>query len=182
MRFWGAWPDYRTIEDRARADNVGTDYQKMLDLGELKLYSGRVVPNGQFLRDVLDDLYADECTVIEIGADRYKDTDVLQMLDDEALFHIGVNFRPVGAGKDGSYDIRAFQHGVLTKKISCKPSKIMERAIASSKIKVENGNPSLEKVAQNSRIDALAAAVLAVGLWRRNFSEDDSEVQFKIWT
>ena len=182
MQVWGAWPGYRSIEERARADSVGNRYQKMLDIRELRLYSGRLVPVGQFLRDVFKELIENGCTILEIGADRYRDTEMLQMLDDEGWYHIPVNFRPVGGGKDGSFDIRAFQESVLLRRIGCNYSLLMESAIASSKIKVVNGNPSLEKVAANSRIDALSAAVLAVGIWKRNFSDNIQESSFKIWT
>ena len=178
-RVWGAWGDYISLLERGRADGVGRRYEKMRERGELRLYSGREVPVGQFLRDVLTDLHEVDCGVRALATDTYRFDEVMQTIETEELHHLPVDERRVGSGKDGSYDVRAFQHCVYTERISCKPSLIMESAIASSKIKVENGNPSLEKVTTNTRIDALSAAILAVGLFRRHYDEDDGVMEFR---
>ena len=180
-RFWGAWPNYRDLPERARSDGVGNLYQRMIDVGELSLYQGRRTPVGAFLRDVIDELVASGCQIRLIAGDWYREAEFWEVLTSEGLANKGVIMR-VGSGKDGSYDVRAFQEAVHLKTIGCNYSPLMEGAIAHSKIIYKNGNPSLEKVATNSRVDALSASLLAVGLWKRNFDENHREVNFKKWT
>ena len=179
MRFWGAWGDYRSLTERGRADGVGNRYEQMYNLEELRLYQGRLVQVGAFIRDVLGELAEAGCDIIAMGADRYRADELSQVMDEENLWRIPVDFRPVGSGPDGSADIRAFQKNIHTGKISCQPSLLMESALASATLKYTNNNPSLERATSNSRIDIVSAAVIAVGMFERNYNIN-MDIEFNI--
>lgn len=58
----------------------------------------------------------------------------------------------------GSYDVRAFQWAVHSRRLRCKPSLLIESAIEQSRIDRDaRGNPALNKAQNNSRIRRLAS-------------------------
>ncbi len=80
----------------------------------------------------------------------------------------------------GSADIRAFQAEVLEEHVRTHRSLLMDTAIYECNIGHDtNGNPRLGKSRTRGRIDALEAAVLAVGLgrWWRLPSPDRTVVR-----
>ena len=106
-------------------------------------------------------------------ADRYRQGEAVQALRDGDLSW-PVEWRAQGSGRDGSADIRDFQREVLERRVKCRHSLLMEQAIRDSAIRRDaNGNPALEKGRQRGRIDALAAAVLAIGAGRRERGDGD---------
>ena len=167
LKTWGGFGDNPPLAQRARQDRVGEQYALMVRQGELKVYPGRVTPVVPFLQDVFEQLATAGCRVISIGSDRYRRGEVQDALDEAAIPKCPVFWRGMGAGKiaDGSRDVRCFQKAVITKKLQCGPSEMMLLAIAKSVIREDNaGNPALDKAGNNDRIDALSAAVLAVGI------------------
>ena len=69
-----------------------------------------------------------------------------------------IEFRRVGAGKDGGSDVRAFQRLVLNAKIAMLPSLALVTAISKSTVRRDaNGNPGLDKSTSRGRIDLLSA-------------------------
>ena len=164
MECWGAFPDEPPLADRAQADGVGDLYRRMHERGELALYSGRVTPAGEFLRDVAARLAGED--VVMAGADRFRKAEAQQALEDAAS-DWPVTWRGTGAHAraDGSHDVRAFQRLVLSEKIRIAPSLLLESAIAESTVRRDAaGNPALAKAREKARIDALQAAVIAAGL------------------
>ena len=167
LRTWGGFGNNPPLAKRARADRVGEQYALMMRQGELKLYPGRVTPVVAFLQDVFDDLAAAGCRVVAIGADRYRRGEAEDAFDQAGIPRCPVFWRGMGAGKiaDGSRDVRAFQKAVIKRDLKAGPSEMMILAIAKSVIREDNaGNPALDKAGNNDRIDALSAAVLAVGI------------------
>ena len=151
---------------RGTADGVGGRYRLMERRGELQTYPGRVTPVGPFLADAAADL--EGCDVALALADRYRQAEA-----DQALLDCGIDWpvewRAQGSGRDGSADIRDFQREVLERRVKCRRSLLMEQAIRDSAVRRDaNGNPALEKGRQRGRIDALAAAILAIGAGRRD--------------
>ena len=68
------------------------------------------------------------------------------------------------AGHDGSHDVRAFQRAVIQREIRCVESLVMRQAILETDIKrTSMGHPRLGRHRTRGRIDAVAAAILAVG-------------------
>ncbi|MCY4120928.1 MAG: hypothetical protein OXG72_08420, partial [Acidobacteria bacterium] len=157
---WMAFGDTPSARDRGRRDDA--PYPEMVRRGELRLYPGRVVPVDSFLADVREDL--DGTKVRAVAADGYKDSEMRDWLD-RAGVRWRVEFRRVGAGKDGGRDIRAFQRLVLRRKLRMVDSLALMTAIAKSTIRRDgNGNPGLDRATSRGRIDLLSAFVIAAGL------------------
>ena len=100
--------------------------------GELRTYPGRVTPVSLFLGDVAEDLSG--CRVQRIAADGYKDAEVKDFLDQAGL-RWPYEFRRVGAGKDGSRDVRALQRLVLTGRLSMRESLAFASAVSNSSLR-----------------------------------------------
>ena len=130
--------------------------------GELRTYEGRIVRPDAFLTDLAADLAG--CRVQAAAADSYKDSEVLDFLD-RAAVRWPIDFRRVGAGKDGGRDVRAFQRLVHQRKLAMAENLSLATAISKSTIRRDgNGNPGLDKANARGRIDVLSAAVIAAGL------------------
>ena len=157
---WMAYGDTPPIAERARRDDA--PYAQMVDRGELRLYPGRVVHVSEFLSDVQAALAG--VRVAGAAADSFKDSDARDFLD-RAAVRWPIEFRRVGAGKDGGSDVRAFQRLVLNAKLAMLPSLALVTAISKSTVRRDpNGNPALDKSTSRGRIDLLSAMVIAAGL------------------
>ena len=143
---------------------VGALYQRMQERGELEVFAGRVTPVGRFLRGVADRLTGER--VIVAGADRYRQNEAQQALDDAGV-RWPIAWRGTGASKtaDGSHDVRSFQRAALSGKLFSLESHLMAHALSESAIRYDgSGNPALEKARSKGRIDVAAAVVIAAGL------------------
>ena len=163
LEAWAALPDTPNLSDRGQADGVGSMYERMQQRGELAVYSGRLVPVGEFLKDCAARLKG--CKVVAAGADRYRRAEALQALESAEInwpFHA----RGTGASStaDGSFDVRSFQKMVYERSIKTRESLLIRSAIGESVISRKDGNPRLDKTRHHSRIDVLQAAVIAAGL------------------
>lgn len=158
--FWLAFGAVPPLADRARRDSA--PYAEMQRRGELKVYPGRVTPIAAFLGDVARDLAG--VRIDHAAADAYKSSEVLDFLD-KANLRWPIQFRRVGAGRDGGADIRAFQRLVLDRKLAMNESLALSVAISQSTLRRDsNGNSALDRANSRGRIDLLSAAVIASGL------------------
>ena len=165
LESYGACGDVPNLRDRGAADGVGERYQQIADRGELRTYPGRVTPAASFLGWIVELL--DGWTPTLALADRYRQAEAM-----DALTGAGaawrMEWRAQGTGKDGSADIRAFQRAVAAETLRPGPSILLTSAVGESEVRYDdNGNPGLQKRRQRGRIDALSAAVLAVGAGER---------------
>ena len=157
---WQAFGDVPTLAERARRDSA--PYAAMEARGELRTYPGRIVRPDAFLADLQTDLAG--CRVASGAADSYKDSEIKDFLD-RAAVRWPIDFRRVGAGKDGGRDVRAFQRLVLQRKLAMAKNLSLVTAIAKSTLRRDsNGNPGLDRATGRGRIDVLSAAVIACGL------------------
>ena len=171
LESYGAFPGTPDLSARGVLDGVGNRYRQMEDRGELVTYPGRVTPVAEFLADLFDRV--DLHTVAGAAADRYRKAEALQAMDDAGV-NLPVEWRPMGSGPHGSYDIRSFQRAVLERRLFPGDSLLLESAVADSAIREDgNGNPALERGRSRGRIDALASSVLAVGLGERLGAEPE---------
>ena len=160
LETWLAFGDKPTLKVRGQRDNA--DYVTMEKRGEVRTYAGRVVSVAEFLSDVADDLKGQR--IGSAAADGFKDSESRDFLE-LADLRWPVQFRRVGAGKDGGRDVRAFQRLIHQRKLSMLPNLSLSTAISKSTIRRdENGNPGLRKASKDGRIDVLSAAVIAAGL------------------
>lgn len=157
---WMAFGDVPTVAERQRRDSA--PYVAMAARGELRTYPGRIVPPAAFLADLQTDLAG--CRVAAAAADSYKDSEVKDFLD-RAAVRWPVDFRRVGAGKDGGRDVRAFQRLVHQRRLVMAENLSLATAISKSTLRRDgNGNPGLDRASSRGRIDVLSAAVIAAGL------------------
>ena len=162
---WGGCGDTPDLLARGEADGVGDRYQRMEERGELRTGPGRVTPVGEFLAWVVEEL--DGETVELAAADRYRQAEAQDAMD-AAGVNWPTDWRAQGSGKDGSEDIRHFQRAVEGETLRPGESLLLKSAISESLLRYDgNGNPALHRGRQKGRIDALSAAVLAVGLGSR---------------
>ena len=165
---WMAFGDKPSLADRARRDDA--PYAEMLAKGELRLFPGRVVTPAGFLAAVAADLAGER--IAAAAADGFKDSEAMDFLD-RAVIRWPIKFRRVGAGKDGSADVRAFQRLVLQRRLRLAPSLSLATAISKSALRRDgNGNPGLDKSTSRGRIDVLSAAIIAAGLAEPHFDRE----------
>ncbi len=162
---WQAFGDVPSLVERQRRDSA--PYVAMEARGELRTYAGRIVRPDAFLADLQSDLAG--CRVERAAADSYKDSEVMDFLD-RAAVRWPIDFRRVGAGRDGGRDVRAFQRLVLQRKLALTENLSLVTAIAKSTLRRDgNGNPGLDRATSRGRIDVLSAAVIACGLAEPRF-------------
>ncbi len=160
LETWMAFGDVPALAERARRDSA--PYVGMEARGELHTYPGRVVRPEAFLADLQADLAG--CRVAAASADSFKDSEVKDFLD-RAAVRWPIEFRRVGAGKDGGRDVRAFQRLVMQGRFAMVENLSLATAISKSTLKRDsNGNPGLDRASARGRIDVLSATVIAAGL------------------
>ena len=160
-----AFGDTPSLADRARRDS--SPYVAMEARGELRTYEGRIVRPELFLADLQTELAG--CRVQAAAADSYKDSEVKDFLD-RAAIRWPIDFRRVGAGRDGGRDVRAFQRLVHQRKLAMPENLSLVTAITKSTLRRDgNGNPGLDKSTSRGRIDVLSAAVIVAGLAEHAF-------------
>ena len=156
MEVFGAFADTPSLAERGMADGAGNLYVQMHDRGELRTYSGRVVPPGEFLKDCAARLAGVQ--VLAAGADRFRRDAVMTALDAAGIrWPMAWRGQGASATADGSSDVRAFQTWVLTGRLRPVESLVMASAIKESAIYRDRlGNPALHKARTRGRIDALS--------------------------
>ena len=170
LAVFGAIPDLR---ERGRADQVGTDYLRMYERGELLVQAGRRVPDvGEFLRVALDRWGVPSVIV----ADRWREHELRDALEASGVPPCPLILRGQG-WKDGAADVRAFRRAVLEGKVRARPSLLIRSALAEARtVSDAASNQKLSKGSQGgrrqrARDDAAAAAILAVGEGSRRYRE-----------
>ena len=161
----GAFPGTPSLDQRGLRDIVGDRYVAMQARGEIRTYPGLVTPVSRFLGDCGERLNGVD---VEYGvADRYRKTEAEQAINTADL-NWEMQFRAVGAGVDGSEDIRAFQAEVLEAQVKTLPSLLLESGLSETIVARDtNGNPRIDKARDRGRIDVVTAAVQAVAAGRR---------------
>ena len=176
LEIYGAFGDNPDLKTRGEADGVKDRYLRMEERGELVTFPGRVTPVSGFIRWLKSKLIGE---IVAVGlADRYRQAEAMDALS-EADCYWPMEWRAQGTGKDGSADVRSFQKLIMNETLRPGHSLILTSAVRESIIRYDpNGNPALNKRRQKGRIDALAAAILAVGAMDRYSLEDEDDVQF----
>ena len=170
VELWLAFGDTPDVIARGRTD--GARYDLMHKRGELKLYEGRVTPVSGFMGDVAESLAG--VNIKHAAMDSYKDAEVKSFLERAGL-RWRIDYRRVGAGKNGGQDVRAMQRLVLNRKLKLPDSLALVTAVSKSAIRRDgNGNPGLDKAESRGRIDLLSAAVIAAGLAEPEFDKPAS--------
>lgn len=178
LKAWGAFGDNPPLSVRGQQDGVGYRYIDMEKRGELRTFPGRVTPVAAFASDVFTELLQDGCQIVEVVGDRYRQEEFQDFLEQIGM-PVNFTLRAMGSGKDGSFDVRAFQRLVHKQTIKTAPSLLMRLAISQATLRLDtNGNPSVDRSRANARIDALSASVLAAGMYER---EKATTNRVKVW-
>lgn len=184
LRVHGGFAANPPLDERGSRDGVGDRYVRMHRRGEIKVYPGRVTPRASFLLEVAGLLRGHP--VYKVVADKARSVETLQAFE-EAGIHVvecedevwresaaargwPLFWRTAKLGPESATDIRGFQFEVMEQHLAVAVSLMLTSAIAESVIVYVSGQPKLEQSRTTSRIDALQAAILAVGagrLWRK---------------
>ena len=164
---WCACPSVPSLDERGQRDAVGGLYERAHARGDLLVLTGRVTPVSEFLRRVCMSLAGQK--VIALGADRFRKQDGTAALDSAGAKWPRV-WRGAGRGEraDGSADTRAFRDVIANTEIAIKPNQMFRLAIEQATVTVDGlGNPRIEKLSENTRIDLVQAGAIAAGLMQR---------------
>ncbi len=160
-----AWfPNEPDLLSRGQNDRVGDRYKQMAERQELSLIGQRTVPVAQWVQQVLARAYGQpvHCLV----ADKFKKSQFLEGVQ-QAGVHAPIVWRRFGY-YDGNEDLDRFRTACLDLEVKTLPSLLMRSAIADCVVqRDDNGNNRLAKGRSLGRIDAIAAAVIAVAEGKR---------------
>ena len=174
----GAFGAVPTLAARGEGDGVGRRYVEMAERGELVTLGEKVVPAPAFLSAVMRRL--DGLAVEALIADRYRQAEF-----EEAMAAAGIAAPVVWRGqgfRDGAEDVERFRAAVFDGRVSVAPSLLLRSAFADAvTISDPAGNAKLAKGRSLGRIDAAAAAVLAVGEGARRRARPRRILAVPVW-
>lgn len=168
LEVFGAWPSDPDLIKRGKKDSKGMLYLQMHQRGELSLYPGPILPVNDFVRELKARLKDCRSLVKCAGADRHRWRE-LTIAFNLANIRWPIEWRySTTASIDNSEDVRRFQAAILGQTLKTTRNLVLESAIKQSSVVFDTqGHPKLEKSNSLCRIDALSAAVIAVGLGDR---------------
>jgi len=156
----GTFPATPSLSDRGAADGVSDRYCQMQERGELSVLGEATVPPGPWLAQIVQHL--DGITPDCIVGDRFRHAEFTEAMQAAGLTRVPFIWRGFG-WKDGSEDIERFRRALFDGEVKAVPSMLLRFAFADAITLVDPaGNHKLAKARSLGRIDAAAAAVLAV--------------------
>ena len=174
----GWFPSTPTLLNRGATDSVGSRYCDMHEAGELDVLGDKTVPVKEWLAAVMRHVQGE--TVAALLADRYKASELGEAMD-AAGVRVPVIWRGFGF-KDGGEDVERFRRAVFDGKVKTAPSLLMRSALSDAVcLRDPAGNAKLAKARSKGRIDAAAAAVLAVAEGARMTARPVQSGRAAIW-
>jgi phage terminase large subunit-like protein len=150
----------------------------MKERGELLTLGDRVVPAPEFLQAIMRQL--DGWPVQCLVADRYRQAEV-----EEALAAAGLRIPVVWRGqgfRDGGEDTERFRRAAFDGQIAVRPSLLLRSAMSEAvTVQDDAGNRKIAKARSNGRIDAAAAATLAVAQGQRQRARPAAQGRAPVW-
>lgn len=173
-----AFPTSPTLADRGARDGVRDRYVEMSDRGELVTMGERVVPAADFLTAIMRRL--DGAPVECLTADRYRQSEFVEAME-RAGVRVPVVWRGMG-WKDGSEDCERFRAAVFDGHVRVAPSLLLRSAFADAvTVSDPANNKKLAKARSTGRIDAAAAAILAIAEGRRRVARPIHKGRGAVW-
>lgn len=155
----GTFPGAPSLLDRGQVDGVAGRYVEMANRGELITMGDRTVPVSPWLVEVMRRVV--DAPVAALAMDRYKQSEL-----SEAIHRAGIRTPLVWRGqgfRDGGEDVERFRRAAYDGRVKAAPSLLLRSAFADAVcLKDPANNLKLAKARSMGRIDAAAAAVLAV--------------------
>ncbi|MEM7529643.1 MAG: terminase large subunit [Pseudomonadota bacterium] len=174
----GAFPSEPGLAARGVNDAVGSRYVEMQDRHELRTMGQRTVPAPAFLSAIMELL--DGSPIAALVADRFRQAEF-----EDALQAAGLRIPCIWRGqgfRDGGEDCERFRKAVLDGAVRCAPSLLMRSALADAVVLRDPANNlKLAKARSAGRIDAAAAAVLAVAEGARRVSRPAPKAPRLVW-
>ncbi len=156
----GTFPTVPSLADRGAADGVSNRYSEMHERGELSVLGQNTVPPGPWLAQLVKML--DGITPVCIVGDRYRHAEFSEAMQAAGLSRVPFIWRGFGS-RDGSEDVERFRRALFDGEIKTVPSLLLRSAFSDAIVTIDpKGNHALAKGRSLGRIDAAAAAVLAV--------------------
>lgn len=156
----GTFPNYPSLRDRGEADAVSGRYLEMHERGELSVLGENTVPPGPWLAEIVRQL--DGIQPACIVGDRFRHAEFSEAMNGAGLARVPFIWRGFG-WKDGAEDIERFRRALFDGDVKVMPSLLLRFAFADAVTLIDPaGNAKLAKGRALGRIDAAAAAVLAV--------------------
>ena len=156
----GWFPSQPTLEDRGAKDGVGSLYVSMENEGTLQTLGESTVPGSDWIKSVAR--FSGDYPIAAICFDTFKQSEIIDGLNSANVSARQVlrRFGPF----DGGEDAERFRRAVYDCHIQTLETYLMRSALADAVCKRDGQlNPCLDKGRSTCRIDAVSAAVLAVG-------------------
>lgn len=168
----GTFPCTPSLANRGAADGVAGRYVEMQERGELTTMGDTTVPVGRWLADVVARL--DGQAPAAIVGDRFRHAEFTEAMRAAGLERVPFIWRGFG-WKDGAEDIERFRRALFEGQVRTAPSLLLRSAFADAITLVDPaGNHKLAKARSLGRIDAAAAAVVAVAEGQRMIARPKS--------
>ena len=175
----GAFPCKPSLADRGAADGVSGRYVEMEERGELKTMGDTTVPVGRWLADVV--AMSGGQGIACICGDRFRHAEFVEAMRAAGLERVPFIWRGFG-WKDGSEDIERFRRALFEGQIKTAPSLLLRSAFADAVTLVDPaGNHKLAKNRSLGRIDAAAAALVAVAEGQRILKRPQRQSRVATW-
>ncbi|MDO5613632.1 MAG: terminase large subunit [Paracoccus sp. (in: a-proteobacteria)] len=166
----GAFPCTPGLADRGAADGVSGRYVEMHERGELFTLGDATVPPGPWLAEIVRRL---DVTPACIVGDRFRHAEFTEALTKAGLGRVPFIWRGFG-WKDGSEDVERFRRSLFDGQVKGVPSILLRSAMSDAIVLIDPAqNAKLAKGRSLGRIDAAAAAVLAVAQGARMMAAPD---------
>ncbi|MFI0843523.1 terminase large subunit domain-containing protein [Mesorhizobium sp. IMUNJ 23232] len=176
----GTFPGKPDLADRGAADGVGSRYLDMKERGELSVLGENTVPPGPWLASVVN--LIDASSISCIVGDRFRHAEFSEAMVKANLGRVPFIYRGFG-WKDGSEDIERFRRAVFDGQVKSRPSLLLRSAFADAITLIDPaGNHKLAKARSLGRIDAAAAALLAVAEGARRAARTSRPRRAAAWT
>ncbi len=161
----GTFPCAPSLADRGAADGVSGRYVEMQERGELSVMGDATVPPGPWLAEIVRQL--DGIQPACIVGDRFRHAEFIEAMEKAGLARVPFLWRGFG-WKDGSEDIERFRRALFDGEVKVSPSLLLRSAFSDAIVLLDPANNAkLAKARSLGRIDAAAAALLAVAQGQR---------------
>lgn len=175
----GTFPSNPGLADRGASDGVSGRYVEMQERGELFTLGDNTVPPGPWLAEIVK--RADGAIISCIVGDRFRHAEFVEAMQGAGLSRVPFIWRGFG-WKDGSEDIERFRRAVFDGQVQTRPSLLLRSAMADAITLVDPaGNHKLAKSRSLGRIDAAAAAILAVAEGNRRMARPTKKARAASW-
>lgn len=175
----GTFPSKPGLADRGASDGVSGRYVEMQERGELTTLGDNTVPPGPWLASVVK--RAEGATISCIVGDRFRHAEFVEAMQAAGLSRVPFIWRGFG-WKDGSEDIERFRRALFDGHVQTQPSLLLRSAMADAITLIDPaGNHKLAKARSLGRIDAAAAAILAVAEGNRRAARPRKKARAASW-